>query len=123
MRGLATVGFAFVLAGCAALPFETTRFVAAPAALAVEAPVESPAARATRRSQQELLAAYWAERRPPRVLTASDFFTADFNARSLTIGQNFPESHISEDQSRLDTLRLERESAATREAVRAATRR
>jgi hypothetical protein len=119
MRALAAVGMALVLGGCAALPFETARSVATPAAVAVETSAEH----APRRSQQELLAAYWAERRAPRVLTASDFFTADFKAPSPTIGQNFPESSESEDQSLLHTDRLLRESAATREAVRAATRR
>lgn len=116
MRVLAAAMMMAVLAGCATAPPALEREATAPSVVVAEP-------RATRRSQQELLAAYWAERRAPRILTASDFFTADFNARSLTVGQNFPESHDSEDQSRLNMERLERESAATREAVRAATRR
>lgn len=113
MRVPAAAVLMAVLAGCATAP-------SAPESAAPSAVAET---RAPRPSQQELLAAYWAERRAPRALTASDFFTADFKAPSPTIGQNFPESADSEDQSLLDTDRLLRESAATREAVRAATRR
>ncbi|MDZ4777583.1 MAG: hypothetical protein SGJ23_12445 [Alphaproteobacteria bacterium] len=119
MRVLAAAVVMAVLAGCATTPSARESAALAPSVVAE--------ARAQRRSQQELLAAYWAERRAPRVLMASDFtpvdFTAALSARSLTIGQNFPESSDSEDQSRLNEERLERESAATREAVRAAIRR
>lgn len=115
MRVLAAAVLMAVLAGCATAPSAPESAAPAPSAVAET--------RAPRPNQQELLAAYWAERRAPRALTASDFFTADFKAPSPTIGQNFPESADSEDQSLLDTDRLLRESAATREAVRAATRR
>jgi hypothetical protein len=63
-----------VLAGCATAPSAPESAAPAPSVRGGD-----PARRV--RSQQELLAAYWAERRAPRVLTASDFFTADFNAR------------------------------------------
>lgn len=120
MRVLAVAAVMAVLAGCATAPSAPQRVASARAAVVAVTP-------APRRSQQELLAAYWAERRAPRRLTSADFtppdFTAAFTARSPGILQNFPASHDSEDQSQLDTLRLERESAATREAVRAAMRR
>jgi hypothetical protein len=116
MRVLAIAGLMLALSGCA-----TSGYVVAEANPAqVEAPViAQPSARAPRRSQQELLAAYWAERRAPRPLLVSDF-VADFSARRPTIQQNFPESEDSEDQWLLDAERLDRESAATRAAVQAA---
>lgn len=75
MRVLAAVGLMVALSGCAALP-PVRESAAAPAPVQV-----SP--HAPRRSQQELLAAYWTERR----MTRPVFEIFDPGARSTDSGE------------------------------------
>lgn len=107
MRRLALAGLMALLSACAASPFETRQ---------ASVTLAEPSARAPRASREERLAAYWAERR--KTASAPSAFAVSFDWRT----QNFPKSVDSEDQADLDNLRLARESAAHREAVRAALR-
>lgn len=115
MRVLAAVGLMVVLSGCAALPSGRENAAVAAPVFAEATPQATP--RKPRASQQELLAAYWAERRASRPV----FVT--FDPGPSAVPQDFSSTADADEAWRDYLRRSARESLATRDAVNAALRR